>query len=129
MFDMNQDYFDSRDVIERIEELEALEELFLDPESSEEDKAEWTRELDGELGQLRAFADSVGSPEFNDGMTFISDFHFIDYAQELCTDLGYLTGDLPGFIASNINWEGVADDLRVDYSEYELDGNTYYARD
>lgn len=128
MFDMNQDYFDSRDMVERIEELEALEDLFLDPESSEEDKAEWTRELDNELGQLREFADSVGNPEWIHGMTFIAEHHFEDYAQELCTDLGYLTGDLPGFISSNINWEGVADDLRVDYSEYELDGNTYYAR-
>lgn len=52
MFDMNQDYFDSRDMIERIEELESMEEIFLDPESSEDDKAEWTRELDNELGQL-----------------------------------------------------------------------------
>ena len=128
MFDMNQDYFDSRDMVERIEELEALEDLFLDPESSEEDKAEWTRELDNELGQLREFADSVGNPEWIHGMTFIAEHHFEDYAQELCTDLGYLTGDIPGFIASNINWEGIADDLRVDYSEYELYGNTYYAR-
>ena len=115
MFDMDQDYFDSRDVIERIEELESME----------EDKAEWTRELDNELGQLRAFVDSVGSSEFNDGMTFIADSYFTEYSEELCVDLGYL----PGFIASNTNWAGVADDLRVDYSEYELDGNTYYARD
>ena len=128
MFDMNQDYFDSRDMIDRIEELEALEELFLDPESSEEDKAEWTRELDNELGQLREFADSVGNPEWIHGMMFIAERHFTGYAQELCEDLGYLSNNLPGFIASNINWEGVADDLRVDYSEYELDGNTYYAR-
>lgn len=85
---MDQDYFDSRDVIERIEELESMEELFLDPESSEEDKAEWTRELDNELGQLRAFVDSVGSSEFNDGMTFIADSYFTEYAEELCVDLG-----------------------------------------
>lgn len=129
MFDMNQDFFDSRDAIDRIEELEALEELFLDPESSEEDKAEWTRELDNELAQLREFADSVGSSEWSNGMTFIAEYHFEDYAQELCTDLGYLPDNLPGFIASNIDWKGVADDLRVDYTEYELDGNTYYTRD
>lgn len=129
MFDMDQDYFDSRDVIERIEELESMEELFLDPESSEEDKAEWTRELDSELSQLRAFVDSVGSSEFNDGMTFIADSHLAEYAEELCTDLGYLPRNLPGFISSNIDWAGVAYDLRFDYSEYELDGNTYYARD
>lgn len=128
MFDMNQDYFDSRDVIERIEELEALEEIFLDPESSEDDKAEWTRELDDELGQLRKFAEEVGSSEWPHGMTFIADHHFIDYTEETCKDLGYVSDDLPGFIASNINWKGVADELRGDYTGYELDGNTYYAR-
>ena len=106
-----------------------MEEIFLDPESSEEDKAEWTRELDNELGQLRKFAESVGSSEWPYGMAFIADSYFTEYAKDLCTDLGYLTGDLPGFIASNINWAGVADDLRFDYSAYELDGNTYYAQD
>lgn len=106
-----------------------MEELFLDPESSEEDKAEWTRELDNELGQLRKFAEEVGSSEWPYGMTFIADHHFIDYTEETCKDLGYVSDDLPGFISSNINWAGVADELRVDYSGYELDGNTYYARD
>ena len=128
MFDMNQNHFDSRDVIERIEELEALEEIFLDPESSEDDKAEWARELDDELGQLRKFAESVGSSECPHGMTFIADSYFTEYVEELCSDLGYFPQDLPGFISSNINWEGVASALRVDYSEYELDGNTYYGR-
>lgn len=129
MFDMNQEVFDSRDVIERIEELEAMEEVFLDPESSEEDKAEWDRGLDSELSQLREFADSVGSSEWSHGMTFIAEGYFEDYVQEYCTDLGYIPDNLPGFLASNINWAGVAEDLRVDYTEYELDGNTYYTRD
>ena len=62
-------------------------------------------------------------------MTFIADSYFTEYAEDLCTDLGYLPDNLPDFVASNINWAGVADDLLVDYTEYELDGNTYYARD
>lgn len=129
MFDMNQAYFDSRDVIERIEELEAMEESALAEDATQEDVDEWGRELDAELFALRMFADSVGSSEWSNGMTFIAEGYFEDYAQELCTDLGYLPSSLPGFLASNINWVGVADDLRIDYTEYELDGNTYYSRD
>lgn len=129
MFDMNQDYFDSRDMIERIEELEALEEAALAEDATREDRDEWGCGLDDELATLREFQDDVGNPEWIHGMTFIAESHFEDYAQELCTDLGYLPDNLPGFIASNIDWAGVAEDLRVDYTEYELDGNTYYARD
>lgn len=129
MFDMNQDYFDSRDMIERIEELEALEEAALAEDATQEDRDEWGRALDDELATLREFADSVSSSEWDHGMTFIAESHFEDYAEELCTDLGYLPDNLPGFLASNIDWAGVAEDLRVDYTEYELDGNTYYTRD
>lgn len=130
MFDMNQDYFDSRDMIERIEELEALEEVFLDPESSEEDKAEWTRELDSELFSLRTFAEyaELNCGEWHHGETFIHEDYFTAYTKDLLVDCGYNPSELPDFIADNIDWEGVADDLRVDYTEYELDGNTYYAR-
>lgn len=128
MFDMNQDHFDSRDMIERIEELEELKELALDEEATQEDRDEWDPALDEELTILHDFQDDVGNPEWIHGMTFIAESHFTGYAQELCTDLGYLPDNLPGFIASNIDWAGVADDLRVDYTEYELDGNTYYAR-
>lgn len=129
MFDMNQDIFDSRDLIERIEELETLEELALDVEATQEDVDEWTRELDNELAALRKFADDAqhcGDWEY--GATFIHEDYFTQYSKELVSDCGYIPEELPWWIEDHIDWEGVADDLKLDYSEFELDGNTYYAR-
>ena len=129
MFDMNQDFFDSCDLIERLEELEALEEAALDDDATQEDVNEWTRELDNELATLREFAeDAQYCADWQYGETFIHERYFTQYAIDLVQDCGYIPADLPGWIVSNINWEGVANDLKIDYSEYELDGNTYYAR-
>lgn len=129
MFDMNQDYFDSRDVIDRIEELESMEDSAEAKGADQEDIDQWSIGLEDELARLKEFAQSVGSDDWEGGMTFIADSYFTEYAEDFCKDVGYLPHDLPDFVTSNINWAGVADDLRADYSEYELDGNTYYARD
>jgi hypothetical protein len=77
-------------------------------------------------------ADSVADElqRIGDGYepTLIASGYFETYCEELCEDLGYIDKDLPDFIKSNINWSGVADDLKVDYSECELDGETYFIR-
>ena len=59
MFEMNQEFFDSRDLIARLEELETMEELALDVDATQEDVDEWTRDLDDELASLRKFADEA----------------------------------------------------------------------
>jgi hypothetical protein len=131
MFELNQDIFDSRDLIDRLEELEALEANFLDDDddATQEDVDEWTRDLDDELATLRNFAeDAQYCEDWEYGATFIHEDYFTLYSKELTSDLGYIPDNLPDFIEDNIDWEGVADDLKVDYSEYTLDGNTYYAR-
>lgn len=77
-------------------------------------------------------ADDVSSElqRIGDGYepTLIAEDHFEKYCEELCSDLGYLPDELPSFISSNIDWSGVADDLKVDYNEVELDGETYFIR-
>lgn len=124
-FDMNQEFFDSRDLIERLEELEELEEIFLDPESSEEDKSEWTRELDDELATLRKFADEASHvPDWEYGETFIHEDYFVDYVEDLVKDCYQM--EIPDWVA--IDWESTANSVKVDYTEFTLDGNTYYAR-
>lgn len=125
MFDMNQDYFDSRDVIDRIEELESMGDSAEAKGADQEVIGQWSIGLEDELARLKEFAQSVGSDDWEFGMTFIADSYFTEYAEDFCKGVA----DLPDFVASNINWAGVADDLRADYSEYELDGNTYYAQD
>ena len=127
MFDMNQDLFDSRDVIERIEELEALEAAALDDDATQDDVDEWTRELDAELFALREFAeDASNASDWSYGETFIHESYFTEYTKELVSDCGYIPADLPDWI--KIDWEETAENVMEDYTEYELDGNTYYAR-
>ena len=124
MFDMNQDFFDSRDVIERLEELEALKDLISEGEASPEDIAEW-EESEEEYNTLREFADEASHvPDWEYGETFIREDRFVDYVEELVKDCYDL--NIPDWVA--IDWETTADSVKIDYSEFELDGVTYYAR-
>ena len=120
-FDGNDDYFDSRDLIGEIKDLELIQE--------DMDGEEWQDSGHAErLETLRAFRIEVDNPELEYGQTFISENYFEDYARELCQDIGALPADLPGFIESNIDWEGVASDILIDYSSAELGGTMYYYR-
>lgn len=129
MFEMNREFFDSRDLIERLEELEELEGIINEGEASPEEIEEWN-ESEDEYRKLKEFADyaEANCEDWPYGETFIHADYFAQYSKELVSDVGYLPDNLPDFIEDNIDWEGVADDLKVDYTEFELDGNTYYAR-
>lgn len=123
------DYFDSREVIERIEELESFLENSEDTELSDADRAEALAEFDREeydaLIALRDDADG-NIPDWEYGETFISEDSFTDHMRELLSDVGYIPADLPSWIV--INWEETVDNMKVDYTEFEFLGTTYYAR-
>lgn len=119
-FNLGDDIIDSRDVIERIAELEDMAaggKAFRDSDAHE-------------LAALRAFADEASSvSDWEYGEAFIRDDHFQDYARELVEECEYIPANLPDWIARNINWEEwAADALKADYAGYELDGVKYWAR-
>lgn len=68
------------------------------------------------------------SSDFESGETIIHKDYFTDYSRALVQDCGYLPEDLPFFIEYNIDWDGVADDLLADYTSVEYEGNNYYIR-
>jgi len=118
IFNIGDDIIDSRDVIERLAELEDMKS---EGEALDDTDAH-------ELAALRAFADEASCvSDWEDGETFIRDEHFRDYARELVEECEYIPAELPDWIARNIDWEGVADTLKADYVDYELDGVTYWA--
>ena len=145
------DVVDSRDVDERIEELEQERDDLVDirDEASEaledaepEDHAqaeadleeavealtEWDNSAEGsELNDLKAIRDEVSNSEWAYGLTLIKEEYFAEYAEELCKDIGDVPRDLPHYIA--IDWEQTAENIRVDYSQADINGNTYYYRD
>lgn len=121
----NDDTIDSREIIERIEELESREDY--DPIEDGEDAL--SSEEAEELRKLRVFAEEASgyAVDWYYGETLIHDSYFTRYCEELVAEL-YDLEDVPDFIRDNIDWEGVADDLKADYTSVELDGETYWIR-
>lgn len=114
------DVIDVRDIIARIEELEEEQ-----PIESDDDLAE----LDA-LKEVMEELKGQGGDEQWDGdwypVTLIRDSYFADYAQELVTDCGYISKDMPSWI--EIDWEATARNVQQDYTSIEIEGVTYWFR-
>lgn len=134
---------DTRDLLEEREDLKTtilfdfnevfpqygtddFDSILFDEEEIQDWKEIWAEELDT-IKRIDSVEDEVGS-EFEHGVTLIEEGDFVDYCKELVSDLGVLPSELPFYIESNIDWEGVAEDLKADYSELEYEGNTYLFR-
>jgi hypothetical protein len=108
----SQDVLDSRDIIERIKELEGTE--------NEDEQTE--------LRALEALAEEgQGYGEWEDGVTLIRDSYFEEYAQELAEDIGAIGRDNQWPLYC-IDWEWAARELQVDYTSVDFDGVTYWMR-
>mgnify|MGYP001101881367 CR=1 FL=1 len=118
----NQDVLDTRDVIERIKELEDLQE---DPELTDDER----EELASEYSTLRQFEDEASgyTPDWESGEGMIRDSYFIEYARELAEDIGAIAEN-GGWPTYCIDWDWAARELQMDYSSVELDGVTYWTR-
>ena len=138
---------DTRDLQKRLEELEdelgALQEAVNDADEAlneceegehhepftalNEATAEledWQEENLEELEELRTLRDEI--PEWRYGEALINDDHFVEYAQDLAEDLGM--GRNQPWPYSCIDWDRAADDLKMDYSSCEYQGETYWFR-
>ena len=110
---------DSRDLLERLEELEAdADDAGLDPGESDELTM---------LLALRDETEGYAGDSWRDGVFFVADWDFENYAQELAEDIGALPKDA-GWPTYCIDWDAAARDLRMDYTSCEIDGNTYWYR-
>lgn len=117
-FDGTDAFFDSRDVIERIAELKELGDRYR--EQPEQDELEALITLQEEAEGYIA--------DFQYGETFHTHDSLVEYAKELVMEMGYLPSETPSWITDNIDWEGVTEDIKDDYTEFEFRGTTYYAR-
>jgi len=145
MLNLNDTIIDSRDIEERINELESLiddyesdiEELQdsdefegdgLDTEDQQrlEQLREDLEEAQEELNPLTAIRDEVSSSEWDYGLTLIHEDVWVDYVKELCEDIGEIPSELPSYIV--VDWDATADNISVDYSTVTIEGNDYYYR-
>jgi len=123
--DKYQDIIDSRDVIERLEELAAIranaEEFDEEDPLSDEEIAEETALL------YLAEQGEDSSEDWPYGATLVRDSYFVEYAQELAEDIGALPREhtWPQYC---IDWEWAARELQMDYTPVEFDGVTYWVR-
>lgn len=130
---------DSRDIEERIKELEeslreeleeqelsdALldanyeanedEEIFIDNNASDlEELRNWKNLRD----ELKPYC------EWDHGATLINEDYFPTYAEEFASDIGAIDRNA-SWPLNHINWEAAANELKEDYTPAEVDGNTY----
>lgn len=142
--DKYSDTIDSREVIERIEELqaawdEAAGDDHTDYVLSEDD---WAVHLGADdAAELVALLDFAKDGETNcagwvHGETLINADYFTEYAKELAADLGaIMMSELAATRANrdfawpltHIDWDAAAAALKSDYNELTFDGVTFYA--
>lgn len=143
--DLTDDMIDTRNIIERFEELEGQreamrEEFDADPGNAGVDFDNWvcnqvgfSREEQDELEQLTVILDDLkgyGGDEQWRGdwypLTLIREDYFTEYAEELVKDCEGLPRNLPSYI--EIDWEATAKNMQVDYSTIEINGTDYFYR-
>lgn len=114
------------EIEDRIEQL--METLADTKEESEEEhcQSEVLEELKKELSLLTTFRDDVNSAEWKYGLTLINENYFQKYTEEMVEEL-YGKDAVPNFLV--IDWEATVDNVKIDYSCVEFDGETFYYRD
>lgn len=129
---------DSRDIVERINELtdtydELLEQNDFEPEAYPilkdflADKGEDVDDLEELIVLLKFQEDGVDTTsEWYDGATLIHESCFEEYCQDMLEDSGELPRDFPNYIV--IDWEATCKNLSYDYSHITFDGETYLVR-
>lgn len=112
------DIIDSRDIIDRLEELDNLaEDGELSPEDAEELAA---------LRKLYEEGEGV-TEDWSYGATLVRETYFRDYARELAEEIGAIPDDMD-WPCCHIDWDAAADSLAIDYTEVDFDGVTYLVR-
>ena len=136
--DNRESVLDSRDIIERIEDIEQAREAYIEENAGEDASADvrtnhgeaWALffpEDAAELATLSKLAkEGERAEDWHHGSTLIRDDYFTEYARETVTDCGYINADMPWWIV--VDWEATAENVKVDYFSVDYDGVTYWIR-
>lgn len=153
---LSQEVFDSRELIERLEELEGERACLEDEleacleaheaavkagnttaalaageevQKADDDITEWDDDNLEELEVLRE-ANEQGEnyvPDWTYGDTLIAERYFTEYAMELAHDIGAVQAN-EQWPHNHIDWESAASELLHDYTEIVIGDRTYLAR-
>ena len=109
-----------------IEDFDELTEIV--DNSEDEDIQEWKEDNSDDFDHIEEidYIEYTVS-EFSFGETLIPEDDFTEYCEYMAEDC-YDLRDVPGFIKDNIDWEGVASDLSLDYTNVTYQGKSYLVR-
>ena len=110
------------DIDDKLEEISNKE---LEVQECEFEYNRYSEEL-AELEELKEEVSNNSDEGFEYGIQLIHENDIDDYLRELLLDCGYLPNDLPSWI--EIDWNATYNNMKQDYSEIELNGNTFYVR-
>ena len=136
--DNTQDIIDSRDVIERIEELRTERADWMEQVEENEGEFDMAPEVDWhnahtseglELDALEALAEEAEgyAPDWQYGEALIRDSYFEEYAEQLADDIGAIDRNAT-WPTNCIDWAEAASLLQQDYTAVDFDGVTYWIR-
>jgi hypothetical protein len=111
------------DIVSRIEELEEARDILADSDLSDEEKDgyEFGDDEERELEMLEDVLKDIG-----DADEIINENYFPDYAKQYVEDC--YEGDFDSFPFNCMDWEKVAEEMLVDYTEVSFDGVSFYYR-
>ena len=118
-----EDYDDKQNDIDN-----KLEEIAEKENELQECEFEYNRYSE-ELAELESLKEEISDNSdegFEYGIQLIHENDIDDYLHELLIDCGYIQKDLPSWV--EIDWQATYDNMKQDYSELELNGNTFYVR-
>ena len=122
LVDSFNNYFDT--------EIEDFDELTKHIDNSEdEDVQKWKEDNSDDfdhIEEIDELEDEIS--EFTFGKTLIPNDDFTEYCEDMINGCYYMK-NVPSFVKDNINWDGVASDLEVDYSSVTYQGESYFYRD
>lgn len=121
-----EDVIDSRDLEETITELEERRAEAL--EDDEEIGAIWDDDDETLLDALQALRQATEDEGWHNGIGFIRDSYFEDYARQLADDIGAINAEAT-WPNNCIDWERAARELQTDYSAVEIGRVTYWYRE
>lgn len=121
MLDLTADIIDVRDIITCVEELEPE----VDENGEGDHIAEW-KTLTSILEDLKGYG---GDEQWRGDwypITLINESCFVEYVEEMLADCGDIPSNIPDYVV--IDWEATARNIKVDYSEVDIAGRTYFYR-
>lgn len=123
---------DSRDLQKELDELTPEVETWTEIVNANQEEERMDEypglEVIGRQGELERLADECSGCGWEHGITFIPKDDFEAYAEELAGDIGAIDPEA-GWPLNRIDWEAAADDLKIDYTESDFNGTSYYWRE